>query len=170
MRRDAAKLLTLLAKSPEAAPPVGVTRLAARIAFGARLPISAMERKSEGGQAVPDEAQKQMRRGPVAALLLLVGLLLGASAGIAPGLDPSGSSSQLRQAHGGKAAVAARTAPRKAFAEADDAGDPFVLPPPARIVAAAAATHPAGPAGGIETAAPERRTLRAYRARAPPAA
>jgi hypothetical protein len=52
----------------------------------------------------------------------------------------------------------------------DDAGDPLVLPPPARIVGETAATHPAAPAPAVEAGLPKRPTLHAYQARAPPAA
>ena len=122
-----------------------------------------------GREPVSDEAQKQVRRGPIAVLLLFVGLLLGSTGGVGFSLESDGSSSQLRQARPAKSALAVRIAPREITAE-EDSGDPLVLPPPTGIVPDTAAAHPAAPAGISEAAAPRRPILLGYRARAPPAA
>ena len=111
-----------------------------------------------------------MRRGPIAVLLLLVGLVLG-SAGGTGAARAQGPVSEAGQTRASKAAVAPRTPPRDlATPGEDDGGDPFLLFPRAPIVEDRAEMHPAPPAPPTAGAPARRPNLSGYRARAPPAA
>lgn len=118
---------------------------------------------------MPDEAQKQTRRGPLAVLLLFVGIVLGSAGGAGLSFETDGSSSQLRHTRAAKGSLAIRAA-SQAAAEEDDAGDPLALAASARIVSDTAVVHPSAPAAASGAALPERPVLLGYRARAPPAA
>lgn len=119
---------------------------------------------------MPDEAQKQARHGPLAALLLLCGLILGAAAAPAAAIDTEGPSSRPAHSRSAKGFAVLRTAARDLLLEEEGAGDAPVLPPDARIVTEGLAARQGQPYAASDHSPPSRRRVASYRARAPPAA
>lgn len=116
-----------------------------------------------------EEALKQAKRGPLAVLLLLCGLLLG-SAGPATGVAAEAPDSRLAQSRPGKALVALRTTARDADAEDDDHfGDLPMLPLDAAAVTEVIGSRPALRSAAASPFGPSH-PFSSYRARAPPAA
>jgi hypothetical protein len=119
---------------------------------------------------VPDEALKQARHGPLAVLLLLCGLILGAAAGPAAAVDAEGPSSRPAQSRPAKGLVVLRTAARDLALEEEGADDPPLLHSDARIVTRTLAVRQGQPYAPSDRGAPSGRPYSPYRARAPPAA
>lgn len=118
---------------------------------------------------MPEEALKQARRGPLAVLLLLCGLILG-SAGPATGVAAEGPDSRLAQSRPAKALVALRTPAREAFAEDDDRFDDVpTLPLDAAVVSEATGRRAPLRSAAAPSFGPSHFSS-SYRARAPPAA
>lgn len=120
---------------------------------------------------MPDEARMQAKRGPLAALLLLVGLVFTSfSAGAVTGIDDA--SARPAQLRTGKSALAPRAAVRTA-ADDDDDGDrldtPVLRPEPPRPTREVVGLHDAS--GSFRASSAARVSARAspYRSRAPPA-
>ena len=115
-----------------------------------------------------EEALKQARRGPLAVLLLLCGLILG-SAGPVTGFAAEGRDSRLAQSRPAKALAALRTTARDAAAEDDDPfGDVPMLPLDAAVVTATG--NPSGLRSPADGPFGPSHPFSSYRARAPPAA
>lgn len=118
---------------------------------------------------VPKLAQDNIRRGPIAALLVLLSLF--ASSGAIAGAAPNGRDTVTRpgSARPGAAASTIRSADDLL---ADEAGDTasFVPPPPPRIVAEPLFAGPAQTIAPAAFSAPRAGAASPYRARAPPAA
>ena len=120
---------------------------------------------------MPDLAHERLRSGSLAALLLLLGALLGSGAAAA---DYEARSSAARL--GAERQVAAHAALRTAVRDSlpDDEADPDRLPyfPPPRpaVVRAAVESRPADAGPAAESLARPRRGSAPYRARAPPPA
>lgn len=119
---------------------------------------------------MPAPAQDRVKRGPLAALLLLLSLVLGPAAAAAGG-DLRGAAPRLGT---GRHTVVTALAPSNPRNPLDDEavgdGDPFALPPVPRIVTEPHSSRPVAGFAGQPTAAAPRPATPAYRARAPPAA
>ncbi len=120
---------------------------------------------------MPRPAQERGSRSPVAALLILLGLLLG-SGGTISGFEARDGSARLGSDRHGAPASLLRTAQRAPSPDDDEGSGPGAAGPAraADVVTVALASRPgtaaaAAPAFALAEAAPA-----SYRARAPPAA
>jgi hypothetical protein len=121
---------------------------------------------------VPRWAHHEDRRGPFAALLILIGLLFSAgsvSAGGIVGRDASARLGPLRQ---GSATSLVHAADGATLAAEDSGTDApsFLRPPRPRIVVERLASRPAQPRAVAASPARPASPAAPYRARAPPAA
>ncbi|PSJ40599.1 hypothetical protein [Allosphingosinicella deserti] len=116
---------------------------------------------------MPKGARDSVRKGPLAALLVLFGLF--ASAGAIAGGTPTARETAARPgaARPGAAAATLCTADDGL---PDEAGSAFLSPPRPRIVVTPLSARPAAQAAPAPVAAPRQRAASPYRARAPPSA
>jgi hypothetical protein len=116
-------------------------------------------------------AQERARRGPVAALLILLGLLFGSGSGLAAGFD-SGQGAQLGSQRHGAPAILLRSAHRDATPDDDKGPEPGAspVPRPSGVVTTLVAARPGSPFQAAADLRLPRAAAAAYRARAPPAA
>jgi len=127
-------------------------------------------REAEEKLKVPTPAQDRVRRGPFAALLILLSLVLGPAAAAAGG-DYRGPAPRLGSGrHTVATALVPSTARNPLDDEASGGGDPFVLPPRPSVVTEPLQPRPgAGFAPRAGSATPPS-AVASYWARAPPAA
>jgi hypothetical protein len=119
---------------------------------------------------VPTSAQDRVRRGPLAALLLLLGLFLAVGSGAA-GDELRAPAARLGSArHSGSAALLPSGLRNPSDDELSGTGaDPSFLPSPPGIVTERLAARPGAEPGSQASGAVPRPPGAAYRARAPPA-
>ena len=118
---------------------------------------------------VPTRAQMRETRGPLAALLILVGLLFSAGAVSSTGIrDGSVRLGSARQGSAPSLVRASEAASAADEATPDDVSS-FVPPPEPRVVFERLALRPADPLFPQSDAARARPATASYRARAPPA-
>jgi hypothetical protein len=126
-------------------------------------------KKKERG--VPPAAQTQIRGGPVAALLLLLGLVFSSAAGVASRVDSDSNASRLAQPKTLKATAGLRSGARDAAPDDDERLTPKSALPPASpeplrwLVSLRSASN-----GWAAAAWTGQGSSSAYHARAPPAA
>lgn len=119
---------------------------------------------------MPTPAQDRVSRGPFAALLILLSLVLGPAAAAAGG-NFSGPAPRLGSGRHTVAAVLAPSTTRNPLDdEAVGGGDPLVLPPHPRIVTEALQSRPGTDLSPRSSAAIPPSAVAPYRARAPPVA
>ena len=121
---------------------------------------------------MPRWAHEGDRRGPLAALLILVGLLFSAGSVSAAGTSVRDASARLGQARSGSASASVRTSEWSILSDESGAPDTdsFVPPSPPRLVVEPLAQRPSNQPEPGGTDGHHKKTAAAYRARAPPAA
>ena len=121
---------------------------------------------------MPKPAQDRVRRGPFAALLILLGLFLTSGPSAAAGFDLRAPTSRLGSSRPGAAAALLPSGARNPLDdEASGAGaGPTLLPFRPVVVTERLAGRPSAEAGSEASAAAPRPPSASYRARAPPAA
>jgi hypothetical protein len=141
----------------------------------ARLSSSALRPYRTGregrNRAVPKAAQDRIVRGPFAALLILLSLLVGSGTAAAAGFDLRQSAPRLgpsRQTASVGLLPVVRNSPDEDSCAGASAGS---VPPTAPgLVTRGLWTRPAAGHATVREAAPAKRSNASYRARAPPAA
>jgi hypothetical protein len=118
---------------------------------------------------VPNEAHDRLRRGPFAALLILLGLILSSGTVTAGASMPRASAARQSSDRAGAAVLITRSEERSAFP--GDAPEPNSFAPPASpgIVTSTLWARPTAPAALRAGPAFRQPAHRSYRARAPPA-
>lgn len=121
---------------------------------------------------MPTTAQDRTGRGPFAALLILLSLVLGSATAAAASVETSGPATRLAPARQNGAAALLPSAARNPLEdEANGTGaGPSVLPYPPGIVTERLSARPGAESPSAVPAAVPRRAILPYRARAPPAA
>ena len=120
---------------------------------------------------MPTPAQDRLKRGPLAALLILLSLMLGSASAAAGGGALNGPAARPGSARHGAATALLPSGTRNALDdEAAGEGPGSALPPAApEIVTKALWARPAGEAASAAWSAIPRPAAASYRARAPPA-
>jgi hypothetical protein len=120
---------------------------------------------------VPSTAQDRDRRGPLAALLILLSLFLAAETAAAASYDVRPPAARLGSSRPGPSAALLPPGTRNSLDDeiAGAGGDPSLLPPAPGIVTERLWARPLAEAPSETQGAVERPPSASYRARAPPA-
>jgi hypothetical protein len=120
---------------------------------------------------VPTPAQDRVRRGPFAALLILLSLLLGSANAAAAGGDVRAPASRLGSSRQGSATALLPSGTRNPLDDEASGGGtgPSLLPPTPGIVTERLSTRPEAEAPTRARSAVPGLRIASYRARAPPA-
>ena len=119
---------------------------------------------------MPTKAQDRKSRGPFAALLILLSLVLGPATAAVGAAGTSGPATRLAPARQSSAAALVPSATRNPLEDEAKGAGPSVLPGPPGAVTERLPARPSAETFASAPAGSPRAATAAYRARAPPAA
>lgn len=119
---------------------------------------------------MPTKAQDRVLRGPFAALMILLSLVLGSATAATAAAGTSGPATRLAPSRQSSAAALVPSGTRNTLEEEAKGAGPSVLPGRPGVVTERLTARPSAETFSAAPAASPRAATAAYRARAPPAA